>query len=437
MTALGVVPALALSGALPAVAPAGGLVVLAVLAFAAWDAARSTGRLAALTVHTPPVARLITGRPGTFPVDIAHDGPDPLRVRIGVDLPAGAGGTSATELEATLPPAGRLRHPWPTGAARRGRHRGGRVTVETASPAGLWAVRRRFDIDTEFRVQPDLATGLRSVARFLVRGAVGTTSQRQVGKGREFEKLREYVPGDSYDEIHWKATAKRSHPVTKVFQVERTQEVYVLVDHSRLSGRPSEPDRDGAGDGEPLLERFLRAALLLGAVTGRHGDHFGLVTFAGQVGTFLRAGGGPSHFNACREALLRLQTRPEPPDFGELATHLRLRLRRRALLLFLTCLDDPVAAEGFHRALRLLAPQHLCVAVHPRRPEVRELFTDPDVSTPADLHRALAGHIRWQELRQLQGVLHRGGIQLVTAPSDGLAAALIQRYLDVKQRQVL
>ena len=73
-----------------------------------------------------------------------------------------------------------------------------------------------------------------------IRGFMGvyvdvTQTTASIGKGREFEKLREYIPGDSYDEIHWKATAKRGRPVTKVFQIERTQEVYVVIDASRLS----------------------------------------------------------------------------------------------------------------------------------------------------------------------------------------------------------
>ncbi len=67
-------------------------------------------------------------------------------------------------------------------------------------------------------------------ALFLNRGQFGLHAQRQVGKGRDFEKLREYIPGDGYDEIHWKATARRGKPITKVFQIERTQEVYVIVD---------------------------------------------------------------------------------------------------------------------------------------------------------------------------------------------------------------
>ena len=74
-------------------------------------------------------------------------------------------------------------------------------------------------------------------ALFLNRGHYGIHSQRIMGKGREFEKLREYSHGDSMQDVHWKASAKRGALVTKVFQVERTQEVYVLVDSSRLSAR--------------------------------------------------------------------------------------------------------------------------------------------------------------------------------------------------------
>jgi len=90
----------------------------------------------------------------------------------------------------------------------------------------------------EIRVYPNLHPERRNLAGlFLNRGAFGIHAQRQVGKGRDFEKLREYIPGDSYDEIHWKATAKRGHPVTKVFQVERTQEIVVVIDSSRLSAK--------------------------------------------------------------------------------------------------------------------------------------------------------------------------------------------------------
>jgi uncharacterized protein (DUF58 family) len=80
-------------------------------------------------------------------------------------------------------------------------------------------------------------------------------TQRQVGKGRDFEQLREYLPGDGYEDIHWKATAKYGHPVTKVFQIERTQELYVVLDASRLSGRTMPVGED---DGARQLEKHRR-----------------------------------------------------------------------------------------------------------------------------------------------------------------------------------
>src|SRR5204862_3712820 len=134
---------------------------------------------------------------------------------------------------------------------------------------------------------------------FLHRRAFGIHAQRQVGKGRDFEKLRDYMHGDPLEDVHWKATAKRGRPVTKVFQIERTQEVYVVVDCSRLSGRVSSDPSEAALIEErnsaiksvatTVLDRFLTTTLLLALATEQQGDHFGLVTFSDRVHTVIHA----------------------------------------------------------------------------------------------------------------------------------------------------
>src|SRR5204863_1117351 len=111
---------------------------------------------------------------------------------------------------------------------------------------------------SEIRVYPNLLNERKNLAAlFLHRGSFGMHAQRQIGKGRDFEKLREYIPGDSYDEVHWKATAKRGRPVTKIFQIERTQEVYVIIDASRLSARPTQvaglPEGRSSPDLQPAI----------------------------------------------------------------------------------------------------------------------------------------------------------------------------------------
>src|SRR5207302_6825150 len=182
--------------------------------------------------------------------------------RLGLPLPREI--VSPDEDLWTALPAGseRSRLAWPCTPLKRGNYPLVSCHLETASPWGLWAVRARRSVRTEVRVYPNLFTERKSVAAlFLNRGNFGAHALRQVGQGRDFEKLREYVHGDSYDEIHWKATAKRGHPVTKVFQVERTQEVYVIIDASRLSGRKVAMNAGAA----TAIERFVTAALILGA----------------------------------------------------------------------------------------------------------------------------------------------------------------------------
>ena len=99
------------------------------------------------------------------------------------------------------------------------------------------------------------------------------------------------------DEIHWKATAKRNRAITKTFQVERTQEIYVVIDASRLSARPVVL----AGIEQPALERYVTSALLLLAAAQHQGDRFGLVTYDHRVRTFVRTSGGMKPTARARE----------------------------------------------------------------------------------------------------------------------------------------
>jgi len=311
----------------------------------------------------------------------------------------------------------------------------------------------------EVRVYPNLLTERKGVAAlFLNRGNFGAHAQRQVGKGRDFEKLREYVHGDGFDDIHWKATAKRGRPVTKVFQIERTQEVYVIIDASRLSARSMEVaagrlqgEGSAAEDSRAApqlssfsfqpstttLERFITAALVLGLAAEQQGDLFGLLTFTDRVQKFVRARNGQAHYAACRDAIYALQPQIVTPDFEELCSFIRLRLRRRALLVFLTALDDPVLAESFARNLDLICRQHLILVNMLQPPGVRPLFSDPDVSSLDDVYRHLGGHALWQKLCELEKVLQRRGVRFSLLDNEKLGAQLVTQYLNVKQRQLL
>jgi len=115
----------------------------------------------------------------------------------------------------------------------RGDHPLRELHVEAGSPLGLWLARQPRPLEFSFRVYPNLRDHA-TAGLFLRTANTGLRVRRQVGKGREFENLRHYLPGDSFEDIDWKATARRSFPAVKLYRVEHAQEVYAILDSSRL-----------------------------------------------------------------------------------------------------------------------------------------------------------------------------------------------------------
>ena len=439
-----VVP-LAVAGAL--VPGAGTLALLAcagLFLFAVGDAAGALGRGAELRAEFPPVVRLAKDRAGEIAFLLVNERPGNPGRELRLALPLPAEFDAADELPATLPAnESRSAFVWEVTARRRGRFPLDRLFWEEASPLGLWARRGSFPVTGgEVRVYPDLLRERRQAAAvFLKRGGIGGHAQRQVGRGREFEKLRDYVSGDAVEDISWKATARRRRLVSKVFRVERTQEVYVILDHSRLSARPAPRPDDPNGAVITSLERCVTSALLLMLAAERQGDLFGLATFSDRVGSFLRAGSGPAHFDRCREAIHALEPALVSPDFEETCAFLRARLRRRALLVFLTALDDPLLGDLFTQQIEILSRQHLVLVNTLRPPGVSPLFAEPDdapaVAGTADVYARLAGHLQWQKLRERENVLRQRGVRFALVDRERLTAQLIGQYVNVKQRQIL
>jgi uncharacterized protein (DUF58 family) len=427
---------------------------LAALALA--DAIGAGKSLAGIGVELPPIARMSKDREAKLELRIRNERQRQRHLRVALAWPREVQAASES-LDVLLPAQSEWsRLAWTCTPRKGGNYRFDAAYVEGRSPFGFWGVRKTLPVRSELRVYPNLLNERKNLAAlFLNRGAFGLHAQRQVGKGRDFEKLREYIPGDDYNEIHWKATARRGKPITKLFQIEKTQEVYVVLDASRLSARTAQSSKFKAQSsklqeggnaqlgtlnlepGTSVLERFVTAALVLGLAAERQGDLFGLLTFTDKVEKFVRAKNGKNHYSLCRDALYTLEPTIATPDFDELCTFIRLRLRRRALLVFLTALDDPALAESFVRSVDLIRRQHLVLVNMLQMPGVKPLFTDPDVAGLDELYGRLGGHLQWQKLRELQKVLQRRGVRFSLLDNERLSAELVSQYLNVKQRQLI
>jgi uncharacterized protein (DUF58 family) len=379
----------------------------------------------------PETLRFTKGVDATLPLVLHNASARPVALRAGLQWPLGI--RSECEYQSITLPAERtsVAFPWPCVPEARGTYALDHLYLETPSRLGLWHTRAQTPCTASIRVYPNTATERNRVAAlFLNRSPLGVHAQRQVGRGREFEQLREYIAGDALEDIHWKATARRAHPISKTYRIERTQEVYVVLDASRFGARVV-PDAS-----DTQLELGIAAALVLAMVAEQQGDLFGLVAFSDRLDRFVRAGHGKPHFQACRDAVYTLESKPVNPDFADIFTELRIRLRRRALLIFLTHLDDPLFSEDFAQHVRVLSRLHL-VVVFVMTPEgVRPLFSTP-ANSLEEVYQHLAGHLQWHDMAETQKQLRRVGVTMRTTSHARLTPDLLSQYMQVKKRQLL
>ena len=411
----------------------------------ALDAAVSRRRLRGLIVEVPDIVRLTVEQGARIQMLIRKPQALAAGLRVALALPR----TIASEhkdLSIRLDPGpDRIALSWPCRALRRGRFGLTRCHLETGSRLGLWAVRQTLTLNSEIRAYPNLVAGQQHLRGLFQRRQWGLRTQRRVGKGREFEQLREYMPGDSFEDIDWKATARRRHPITKVYQVEQAQEIYVLLDASRLSTRSaafvmerrhqSRPEEKAAET--TIFERYITAALIMAVVADRLSDHYGLLVFGDKPEGFIKAGRGRAHYNACRDALYSRMPRAVSPDFDELFSFVGTHLRKRALLVILTSLDDPMLSESFIHAMQAASRQHVLMVNMIRPPGAHPLFSSPDIRQVQGIYQHLVGHMMWSSINETRRLLNQHGASLHLLNKDQLCSQLVSQYMEVKQRQIL
>ncbi|MFH2047673.1 MAG: DUF58 domain-containing protein [Pseudomonadota bacterium] len=426
------------------------IIIVFVLA-AVVDAIFSVRLFDGIRIECNELVRMSVGRSSAIKIIIKNDAAQNGPIRLGLLFPDQLFSEnqdiffnlSSKEINSALT--------WPVKGLKKGQYLLNKCYLEKKSLAGLWAKRTTFPIYCEIRVYPDLFSENKLLAALSADRSMGAHARRQIGKGREFEKLRDYNPGDSYEDIHWKATAKRSLPVTKVFQVERTQDIYVMIDASRMSARNAHifnngllgKERRSADNNssifpqETILDRYITAGLMIGKTAEKHGDNYGIVLFSDRVSLFIKAKSGKAHYNVCRDSLYNADPNRVTPDFRELFTFAGTRIRKRALMIILTSLDDPVMAEDFIKHIHILSRYHLIMANMIKPAAANSIFSSSDIMSINSIYQDLGGHIVWNRLRELNVSLTRHGADFFLLESRRLCSQLISNYIDIKQRQIL
>lgn len=258
--------------------------------------------------------------------------------------------------------------------------------------------------------------------------STGLKVERFLGEGSDFDSLREFVMGMDRRAIDWKATARHREVLCRDFRAERDHAVMLCVDAGRLMGEPLA--------GMPRLDHAILAALQLAFVCLRTGDRVGLYSFADQPQKALVPQAGVHALAAIQERLAGLEYSDAETNFTLAMTDLLQRLRRRTLVVLFTDFVDSVTAELMLRNVGWLARRHLLLFVAMRDPLLATLAAH-EPATIEDVHRAVvAEEIHRERLLVLERI-RAAGAQVLDTEVGSLDAGLIQRYLQMKRRELL
>lgn len=313
----------------------------------------------------------------------------------------------------------------------RGEYQFGNIIILVKSPLSL--AERKYNLPAQKTVV--VWPAFHSLRQYELLAHNATTSDignrkiRKVGHSMEFEEIKDYVPGDDLRTINWKATARKGGALmVNNYTDERSQQVYCIIDKSRVMKQPFE--------GMTLLDYAINASLVLSRVALVKYDKAGLICFAENMGQFIPADRKGMQMSLLAETLYRQQTNFLEADYEKLVTLVRSRITHRSLLILFTNFESMSSLQRQLPYIRALARQHQVLVVFFENTELQEQAEHP-VENLEQLYIKVITEKFILEKKRMVKELQKYGIQSVLTPPKQLTTQTINKYLEWKARQII
>ena len=253
----------------------------------------------------------------------------------------------------------------------------------------------------------------------------GIKRVRKLGHSMEFEQIKEYVRGDDFRTINWKATARKETLMINNYTDERSQQIYCLINKGRVMKMPF--------GGMSLLDYAINASLVLSNVALVKQDKAGLITFAENLDTFIQADKKTTQMSLLLESLYKQQTRFLEADFEKLFSVIRNRITNRSLLLLFTNFESLESLQREMPALKRMARYHLLVVVFFENSELKALTTMTAKKLEDIYIKTIAEKFAFEKKLMVKE-LHKNGILSILTTPENLTVNTINKYLELKTR---
>jgi uncharacterized protein (DUF58 family) len=322
----------------------------------------------------------------------------------------------------------------------RGDWQTGWLYVRYRSPLGLAERWARAPLTQTVRVYPALRTSEEQQI-FLARSRqieLQLRQARQRGLGRDFESLRDYRKGDDLRDVCWTATARRGELITRQYQTERSQAVWIVLDCGRLM-RSRQVGREGDTqnqDGHSKLDYACSTAVALAQLALYSGDRVGLLAYGQTIQQRLLPGRGTAHLRQLIELLAQVKVETSEADHLRATAVLNRLQPRRSLILWVTDLaETAMRPEVIDGAVQLLR-RHVLLFVAMAQPEV-ELIARARPRNVEQMFRSAAAQEMAGRRELLLARLHEQGALTLDLDPEALTPSVLNQYLKVKERAMV
>ena len=257
---------------------------------------------------------------------------------------------------------------------------------------------------------------------------MGIKRIRRVGNNTEFEQIKDYVQGDDYRTINWKATARRAQLMVNVYTDERSQQVFSVIDKGRVMQQ--------AFQNMTLLDYAINASLVISYVAIHREDKAGLITFDAQLDDFIPAERKEGHMQDIIESLYGQTTDFSESDYSALCVNVNRLIGRRSLLILYTNFSGLASMNRQLPYLRQLNERHRLLVVFFSDAEMQEYITTDPQDTEDIYQHTIAEKMEY-ERRLIVFTLRQQGIQSMLTTPANLSVNLINKYLELKTRQLV
>lgn len=252
--------------------------------------------------------------------------------------------------------------------------------------------------------------------------------KHQPGQGREFESLREHRESDEWRDICWSATARRAKLISKSYQIERSQTVWLVLDAGRLLRTRMQ--------GLSKLDYAVSAALSLAQVALYSGDRVAMLGYGRRILQRLPPGRGPRHIRALLDGLASVRAEELEADHRRAMETLAVLQKRRSLVVWMTDLAETATTPEVIESAMHMAQRHLVLFTVISQPELRTIVKERPEDERQMYRQTAAMEIVQRRDLLLRTLRQQGALTLEVEPLK-LSTAVVNQYLMAKDRSLI